>query len=60
MLFRSPNLRFLPAKVADRKVKQLVQIQFRFAIQGIAAPTDTVVSRGQIHQLDVWITGIPK
>lgn len=55
-----PNLRFLPAKVEDRKVKQLVQIQYRFAIQGKPAPTDTVVTKSPIHQLDVWITGIPQ
>ena len=55
-----PRMRFLPAKVGDRKVKQLVQIQYRFAIQGKPAPTDTLLAKGPIHSLDVWITGIPR
>jgi outer membrane biosynthesis protein TonB len=55
-----PKLRFLPAKVGDRKVKQLVQVQYRFAIQGKPVPTDTIIPKGPIHSLDVWITGIPR
>jgi TonB family protein len=55
-----PKLRFIAAKVSDRKVKQLVQIQFRFGLQGRPAPTDTVIANPNILQLDVVITGATK
>ncbi len=55
------GMRFVPARVdGGRHVRQLVQIQFRFAIPGKPAPTDTIVPTGQVHQLDVLITGVTR
>jgi len=55
-----PGLRFSAARVDNRRVKQLVQIQYRFLLPGKAAPADTLTTKSPIRQFDVTITGITK
>ncbi|MCX5764733.1 MAG: energy transducer TonB [Gemmatimonadetes bacterium] len=55
-----PGLRFSAARVDNRRVKQLVQIQYRFLLQGKESPADTLTTNSPIRQFDVTITGITK
>lgn len=55
-----PGLRFSAARVDNRRVKQLVQIQYRFLLQGKASPADTLTTKSPIRQFDVTITGITR
>jgi len=54
-----PEQRFLPAQLASRNVRQLVQIVYRFSVQGMPFTDTTAVSSGSVHTLEVVIV-VPK
>ena len=52
-----PNQRFVAASVGGRKVKQLVQVVYRFDIAGMPFTDTLPVPSGAVRTLEVFITG---
>jgi hypothetical protein len=46
---------FIPARVGDRRVRQLVQVIYRFRVEGTVL-TDTLAAQSGIRTLEVTIT----
>lgn len=53
-----PGLRFLPARVASRNVKQLAQMVYWFEVQGFPPRDTVVVPEGPVPTFKMFITGI--